>query len=263
VGDGLRASRARGLPLPKDLSFAEMIFRFRFLVLVFFGILSSGPVGCGSAARADRPSLPEIGASVAPVIQPGAPGTPGRVLDRDALEDLPRPAPTEADVQFMQNMMLHHAQALEMVLWVPERSQREDIRRLALRIELSQGAEIAQMRRWLEDRWEDVPSLGADPSEGHAGHPGHADHASGHTAMPGMLTPGQLQQLQDARGEAFDRLFLESMIFHHEGAILMVAELFSAFGAAQGGEIYEFASHVDSDQRMEIERMHGLLRTLP
>ncbi len=193
----------------------------------------------------------------------------------------------------MQDMILHHAQALEMTRLVPGRSEREDVRLLARRIDISQGSEIALMRRWLLERGEDAPDpLGqgaddhavhhADPAAHHADHADHGDHAhhgdhaahpAGHAAhgpdphadhgdMPGMLTPAQLQELQEAQGDDFDRLFLESMIFHHEGALTMVADLFASPASAQGGDIFEFASHVDSDQRIEIARMTRMLDAL-
>jgi len=226
------------------------------------GLFAFGVGGCASSERAPLRPSEGVAPPSAPVIQPGPPGEGGRLLDRVALEELPRPAPTEADIRFMQNMILHHSQALEMTSWVPERSEREEIRRLALRIELSQASEIAQMRRWLEDRWEEELPTSVDSDEAEEAHPAHDPHA-GHSGMPGMLSASQLRQLREARGDSFDRLFLDLMIVHHEGALAMVSELFSAFGAAQGGEIYEFASHVDSDQRMEIERMSRLRRSLP
>jgi uncharacterized protein (DUF305 family) len=165
----------------------------------------------------------------------------------------PRPGHTEADVRFMQAMLVHHAQALEMTGLVPERTEREDIRLLARRIEVSQVDEIAQMQSWLEARGEAVPNV--SPTGGHHHHH-HGHH--GHD-MPGMLTPEQLARLAQATGDEFDRLFLEFMIFHHEGAILMVEELFATEGAGQESEIFQFASHVDSDQRIEIARMRRML----
>jgi uncharacterized protein (DUF305 family) len=151
---------------------------------------------------------------------------------------------TEADVRFMRGMIPHHAQALNMTGLVAERTTNEDIRRLAHRIEISQRDEIARMRRWLEARGELVPG------EHHRG-----------PLMPGMLTEEEMAQLSAARGSEFDRLFLELMIHHHEGALVMVDDLFTTDGAGQEAEIFLFASHVDSDQRAEIARMRGMLNS--
>lgn len=152
----------------------------------------------------------------------------------------------EADVRFMRGMIAHHAQAIEMTDLVAERTDREDFRRLAQRIEISQEDEIARMERWLEARGEAPP----------------AEHLHG-DLMPGMLTGEQMERLAAARGTEFERLFLELMIQHHEGALVMVAELFSTEGASQDAELFQFASHVDADQRGEIARMRSMLRTYP
>jgi uncharacterized protein (DUF305 family) len=154
-----------------------------------------------------------------------------------------------ADVSFMQGMIGHHAQALEMTALLPSRTARSDMRLLARRIELSQADEIHWMERWLEVR-------------GHAAPDAHAHHAAGAVLMPGMLTPEELTRLAEAAGSDFDRLFLEFMIKHHEGALIMVNDLFMTEGAGQDTEIYAFASDVDADQRIEIDRMMRLLREL-
>jgi uncharacterized protein (DUF305 family) len=146
----------------------------------------------------------------------------------------------------MQGMIAHHAQALEMCALLPPRTSREDMLLLAKRIELSQADEIAMMRGWLETRGEDAPDA-------------HAHHAHGATLMPGMLTPEEMKRLEAAQGPEFDRLFLEFMIKHHDGALVMVMELFSADGAGEEPEIFAFASDVDSDQRVEIDRMSAML----
>lgn len=155
----------------------------------------------------------------------------------------------EADVRFMQGMIGHHAQALDMATLVPSRTNRPAMRMLAERIDVSQKDEIAFMQRWLTDRGAEAP----------VPEPGHAHH--GHL-MPGMLTAEEMARLEQARGTAFDRLFLEGMIRHHQGAITMVADLFGA-GGAQESELFRFASDVDTDQRAEIGRMRALLASLP
>lgn len=169
-----------------------------------------------------------------------------------------------ADAQFLQHMIPHHAQALVMTSLVPARTQRPEIRLMAERIAVSQRDEIAQMRSWLEARGADVPALdtvGGAPA-GHAAHGGAGAGAGTHASMPGMLSEAELGRLRAARGLEFDRLFLESMIRHHQGAITMVQELFTG-GGGQESQIYAVASEIESDQRMEIARMERLLASLP
>ena len=158
---------------------------------------------------------------------------------------------TAADVSFMQGMIAHHGQALDMTALVPARSSNATLGILADRIEQTQLNEIQRMRQWLEARGETAPDPGSY-REHAAGHEGHGGH------MPGMLTPAQMAELAAASGTAFDRLFLEYMIRHHEGALTMVAELQAAGGGLEA-EIYRFAADVDADQRAEIARMQSML----
>lgn len=201
------------------------------------------------------------------VVQPGAPGEGSRTLPRGgdwAARDLPH---TVDDVEFMQLMILHHAQALEMTALVPERAQREEVRTLARRIEASQVDEIAMMQRWLELRDEEAPRIQLREAEAdyqgahhHDVHEhGQRHHAGAHAGMHGMLTPEQMEELAEASGAQFDRLFLEFMIHHHEGAIFMVRDLFRSPAGGQDGEVFRLASHVESDQKMEIDRMRRML----
>ena len=182
----------------------------------------------------------------APIVQPGAPGEASRVIDARTAADLSKIRHTPADVQFMQGMIGHHAQALEMAALLPSRTSREEMKLLARRIEVSQADEIRMMQAWLQARGEQIPDA-------------HAHHARGAPLMPGMLTPDAMSRLAEAKGGAFDRLFLELMIKHHDGALVMVKELFSKPGAGQESDIYAFASDVDADQRMEIDRMGAML----
>lgn len=182
----------------------------------------------------------------APIVQPGAPGEPSRVIDARRAADLSQLTYTPAEIRFMQGMIGHHMQALEMTALLPSRTSRADMRLLAKRIEISQADEIEMMRDWLKSRGEAPP----DP---------HAHHAPGAALMPGMLTAGEMQQLAEAKNTEFDRLFLAFMIKHHEGALVMVEELFSTPGAGQQSDTFAFASDVDSDQRMEIARMSAML----
>jgi uncharacterized protein (DUF305 family) len=180
------------------------------------------------------------------IVQPGAPGEPGRIIDAREAADLSRLTYTAAEIRFMQGMIGHHAQALEMTKLLPTRTGRPDMELLAKRIEISQADEIDMMRGWLQARGAPLP----DP---------HAHHAPGATLMPGMLTQNEMQQLADAKGAEFDRLFLTFMIKHHEGALVMVEELFETPGAGQQSDTFAFASDVDIDQRMEIARMSAML----
>ena len=183
------------------------------------------------------------------IVQPGAPGQATRVITAAQAQALEPPRHTAGDVRFMQGMIGHHAQAVEMTTLLETRTESADMRKLARRIELSQADEIKMMQEWLTRRGEPLP----DP---------HAHHAPGHALMPGMLSPEEMAKLAAAKGTAFDRLFLEYMIKHHEGALVMVRELFATPGAGQESDIYAFASDVDADQRMEIERMRAMLKEL-
>lgn len=212
-------------------------------------LLVLAAVGCSSGS-----GEPEATGETAPnIVQPGAPGEGTRTLTPEELEKLERTEHTEADVRFMQGMIQHHAQALRMTDLVPARSRRRQIELLARRIDLSQESEIETMRNWLEARNEAAPEL-------HRVH-GHAHGAGLGRLMPGMLTEAQLKQLAAARGNVFDRLFLEGMIGHHQGAVRMVTDLYAA-GAGAESEIDAFARHVDADQQIEIGRMQRLLRRL-
>lgn len=164
---------------------------------------------------------------------------------------------TQADVDFMSGMIPHHAQAVLIGGWAAERTARQDVRVLAQRIVVGQQDEIALMQDWLRARGAAVPAADAT----------HAtmmmDGVAHQMLMPGMLTDAELAQLQGARGTEFDRLFLNFMIRHHQGAITMVDRLFSSQGAAQDETVFRFASDVYADQTTEIDRMITMLESLP
>jgi uncharacterized protein (DUF305 family) len=165
---------------------------------------------------------------------------------------------TAADVHFMTAMIAHHAQAVVMANWAPTHGASERVRTLAARIANAQVDEIATMRQWLRDRGQPVPDANGAMPHGSA----HASaHGSGHT-MPGMLSAEQLARLDAARGPEFDRLFLQYMIQHHNGAVAMVSELFGTDGAAQDEAVFKFASDVNVDQITEIARMQRMLAAL-
>jgi uncharacterized protein (DUF305 family) len=179
------------------------------------------------------------GASAVQMKAQGASGVQGSTV---------RQRHTQADIAFMQGMIGHHAQALEMVALVAARSSRLEIESLAERIAVSQKDEISIMQRWLAAR-------GEASTMKHDMHSAHAD-------MPGMLSPVQMDSLRTAEGITFDRLFLQYMIQHHEGALVMVAELLRSPGAAQEPMVFQIMSDVDADQRAEIRRMQALLAQL-
>jgi uncharacterized protein (DUF305 family) len=164
---------------------------------------------------------------------------------------------TEADVHFMSHMIGHHAQAIVMSGWAPTHGASPSVRTLAARIINAQQDEIATMQRWLQDRRQPVPEADATgmkmPMNG-------ADHVM---LMPGMLTPDQMTQLDQAKGSEFDRLFLTFMIQHHRGAVTMVQDLFGTYGAAQDETVFKFANDVNVDQSTEIARMQTMLTALP
>jgi uncharacterized protein (DUF305 family) len=194
-----------------------------------------------------------------------APSAPARVVSTataalDAKPDSARHGYTAADVRFMHLMVAHHAQALAMTKLIPGHTSRDDMRLLGERIDVSQKGEIAMMQRWLRERGEMVPD--ASSSDMHRDMAGH-DMAGHDMLMPGMLTAAQMDALAKASGADFDRLFLQGMIQHHEGALVMVAQLFASQGAGQEPEIFRFASDVDNDQRIEIARMRAMLGAMP
>ncbi|MEQ1911396.1 MAG: DUF305 domain-containing protein, partial [Vicinamibacterales bacterium] len=195
----------------------------------------------GAACRTATPATQSV-----PIVQPGAPGQPSLTIDATRAVDLSRVRFTPADVDFMQGMISHHAQAIEMTDLLATRTERDIMRKLAERIDISQADEIKMMQQWLVARGQIAP-------EQHAHH-----HES--MMMPGMLTPEQMARLAAAHGTEFDRLFLQGMIAHHQGALTMVDELMKIPGAAQESEIFGFVSDVEADQSAEIARMGAMLQ---
>lgn len=167
-----------------------------------------------------------------------------------AMAGQPPPRYVKADAEFLQGMIAHHAQAITMSALLPSRTKNSPLNSLAERIIVSQRDEIKLMRRWLLEHGAEAP----DP----VAHPEHHDHGA---LMPGMLTPEQITQLAAATGLEFERLFLEGMIRHHEGAITMVTALYATKGAAQDLVVYKTASDIEADQRAEIARMRALLKS--
>lgn len=185
------------------------------------------------------------------IVQPGVPGQPTKVLPSTTRAKLPPRSPK--DIEFMQGMIMHHAQAVEMTALINSRTENKEVRLLGARISQSQSDEMDFMKRWLKNRGEETTMPMPKGMEGHHHH---------HT-MPGMLTDKQMDALKKAKGSAFDKLFLEGMIQHHEGALTMVEELFNTAGAGQDAELFNFATDVDSGQRAEIKIMQTLLGEKP
>jgi uncharacterized protein (DUF305 family) len=195
------------------------------------------------------------------IVQPGAPGQPTRILPSSTRAMLP---PRSAkDVEFMQGMIMHHAQAVEMTALIESRTANKELRLLGARISHSQAEEIRFMERWLQARGEStsmpMPKMsGMDMSAMDMPNMGSMDMSSHPMLMPGMLTSMQMGALMRAKGADFDRLFLAGMIQHHNGALIMVKDLFDTAGAGQDAELFNFATDVDSGQRAEIRIMETM-----
>jgi uncharacterized protein (DUF305 family) len=187
------------------------------------------------------------------VVQPGAPGQPTKTLPPTTKAKLPPNSP--ADVQFIQHMIMHHAQAVEMTALIDSHTKNKELRTLGARISRSQADEIKFMKRWLATRGE--------PTEPPMHHMPGMDMSSHSMLMPGMLTPTQMEALRKAKDAEFDRLFLEGMIQHHTGALTMVKDLFDTAGAGQDAELFNFTTDVDSGQRAEIRIMQTMLGVKP
>ncbi|HSR69794.1 MAG TPA: DUF305 domain-containing protein [Acidobacteriota bacterium] len=185
-----------------------------------------------------------------PIVKPGAPGQPPRELSAEEAVKIADTSFTPADVQFMQDMIPHHHQAIEMAWLVAERTNRQALVDAAGRIKASQDDEIKFMQQWLSRRGQKVP----DPTAHHDMHTSHK--------MAGMASPEQMAELAASKGTDFDRLFLKLMITHHEGAVTMVEDLLDQEGTAHDPVLFEFANNITNDQTAEIERMNALLVSL-
>ncbi len=196
-----------------------------------------------------------VAAVLAGTAAAGAQGTPSQAPpDPKPRPDLVAYPYGKADVEFMQGMIPHHAQAVKMCSMAPTHAGRRDVKLMCERMLISQRDEIHIMRVWLIDRGQVVPP--PDATHHKMTMPGGMTHAM---LMPGMLTDEEMAKLDKARGDEWDRLFLTFMIKHHQGAIKMVEDLLAAPGGAQGDDIYGFASDIFADQTAEIERMQKLL----
>jgi uncharacterized protein (DUF305 family) len=211
--------------------------------------------GCSSGSGDGGDGDGAAGDDRARTVQPGAPGEESRELsDDEAAAAVAVPEHTAADTAFMQGMIVHHRQAVVMAALVEDRTGRDDLPTLAQRITETQEAEIAQLEAWLTERDEELPAEDDDGSG--------QDHAHASHDMAGMATPEQLEALEAAEGPAFDRLFLDLMIAHHQGALTMVLELYGAEGGLEPAAD-RVARDIEADQTIEITRMQELLGTLP
>jgi uncharacterized protein (DUF305 family) len=219
---------------------SRIIFLTVFVVLVFL-------VSLPARAQQANPDAPLI-------VQPGAPGQPTKILPATTRGKLP---PRSAkDVEFMQGMIMHHGQAVEMTALIESHTGNKDLWLLGQRISKSQSDEMAFMKRWLQTRGEPVAMQMHDMSS----MPGMDMPSHHQMLMPGMLTAKQMDALKKAKGALFDRLFLTGMVQHHGGALTMVKELFDTAGAGQDAELFNFATDVDSGQRTEIRIMNNMLK---
>jgi uncharacterized protein (DUF305 family) len=201
------------------------------------GFFSPAPWGAAWAQQTE--------AAMPVVVQPGAPGKPSKTLPPSTRATLP--PRSQADVAFMQGMIMHHAQAVEMTALIASHTENKDLVSLGARISSSQLDEIKLMRRWLAARGEPVSMTTPEM-------PGME------MLMPGMLTLIQMEALRKAKGAEFDHLFLTGMVQHHDGALTMVKDLFDTAGAGQDADVFNFASDADNTQRAEIRIMQTMLQ---
>jgi uncharacterized protein (DUF305 family) len=224
-----------------------MLFRFLLFAAALLSLTSN-------TAPCQQAKAPSGGVSI---VQPGAPGQSNKTLTPETASAAPR-RPSEADIKFMQGMIMHHAQAVEMTELLRTRSQNTEVQALGKRISISQTDEMRFMKQWLTDRG--LPLSGSMDMAGMdmAGMD-HMDMGP-MPMMPGMLTPEQMKALAAATGPAFDHLFLTGMIQHHTGALTMVKDLFATPGAGQDPQLFDFASDVDNTQQAEIDIMRHMLK---
>jgi uncharacterized protein (DUF305 family) len=224
--------------------------QFARAALMLLGILltASDPANLFSPHAYAQQAGP---ASTPVVVQPGAPGEPSKTLPPSTRPTLP--PRSQADVEFMQGMIMHHSQAVEMTALIASHTENKDIRSLGAKISSSQSDEIRFMQRWLAARGEPLSmAMPGMPDMNLSGKP--------MAPMPGMLTPEQMEALRKAKGAEFDHLFLTGMIQHHNGALVMVKDLFDTAGAGQDADIFNFATDADNTQRAEIRIMQNMLK---
>jgi uncharacterized protein (DUF305 family) len=221
-----------------------------------FLLFTAGLLSLTSATALCQQAKPADGG--VSIVQPGAPGQSNKTLTPETAAAPPR-KPSEADVKFMQGMVMHHSQAVEMTELLKTRTHDTEVQALGKRISISQTDEMRFMREWLAERGESLSEHGSMDMAGMdmAGMD-HMDMAM--PMMPGMLTKEQMKALAAATGPEFDHLFLTGMIQHHTGALTMVKDLFRIPGAGQDPRLFDFASDVDNTQQAEIDIMRHMLK---
>src|SRR5258705_12990354 len=230
---------------------ARLTLRSLIRVVVWqSGLLAAGTLACllslSVAAQQADPATPVV-------VHPGAPGQPTRTLPSSTSATFPPHSP--ADAQFMQGMIMHHAQPDEMTALIGAHTETKEGSSRERRVSGNQSDEIEFMKRWLAARGEPIsPAMPEMPGMDMSSHP---------MLMPGMLTTKQMDALKKAKGKEFDHLFLTGMIQHHNGALIMVKDLFDTAGAGQDAELFNFATDVDSGQRAEIRIMQTMLGEKP
>ncbi|GLZ11007.1 lipoprotein [Actinomadura sp. NBRC 104425] len=220
--------------------------RYRMALLAAAAAAVAGALG-GCSGDGDGAATPK-----GTVLMPGRPGEPNKTAVAGPSSPAP---PTAAEFRFIEMMIPHHQQAVEMASLAPGQASDPQVKAMAERIDATQNVEIAAMQNWLRQH-------GRGTSQGQGGHTGHGAHggaspsASAHANMPGMATPQQMEQLRKARGKHFDRLFLNLMINHHQGALTMVKDVLD-----KGTDVtaQQIARDVQSTQQAEINRMRALL----
>jgi uncharacterized protein (DUF305 family) len=220
--------------------------------LLFF---TAGLLSLSAATALCQQPNPEPGVSI---VQPGAPGHSNKTLTPETA-NAPLRKPSDADVKFMQGMIMHHSQAVEMTELLKTRTQDPAVQALGKRISISQTDEMRFMKEWLTERGEPLSEQMDMAGMDMAGMDhDHMDMAM--PMMPGMLTKAQMKALAAATGPEFDHLFLTGMIQHHTGALTMVKDLFRVPGAGQDPRLFDFASDVDNTQQAEIDIMRHMLK---
>lgn len=216
---------------------------------------------------ASPPALPAPAGERAPALAAGRPGAAGAAdaaaFASSAVPDTGHTRLVQADVDFLQGMIHHHAQAVLIARWAPSHGASPALQALCERIAVGQTDEIRLIESMLREHGAAVPEVDTTRATAMGSGMHHADMPGmQHTLMPGMLTPQQLEELDAARGPAFDRLFLKDMIVHHQGALDMVDDLFGSPGAAQDAGLFQLASDISADQTVEIARMTRMLAAL-
>jgi uncharacterized protein (DUF305 family) len=253
-----------GFPVRETICVARRVVAARMLMCARCAIATGIAVApLAIAQNTSATHRPDVGGVV--VVQPGAPGEPTKPLPATTHAKLP--PISRADVEFMQGMIMHHSQAVEMTALIQSHTENKDVRAIGAKISSSQADEIRMMQRWLAARGQALsmekssgPEMPGMPEMDMSGKA--MTGAPGMGLMPGMLSPEQMEALKRARDAEFDRLFLSGMIQHHGGAVVMVKDLFNSAGSGQDAEIFDFATDVDNSQRAEIRIMQRVLEEL-